>query len=242
MRPGILVTGGAGYIGSHVVLKLVAAGHRVVVLDDLSSGFRDAVIGAPLVVGDCGDADCVRAVLREYGVRTLVHFAARTIVPESVADPLRYYAGNTCATRCLLAECTAAGVRHVVFSSTAAVYGIPQDGSDKKKDGNEPKNPEQPSLEAVLERRALASLDLDLRESALDKSLQDLRSLELQIKTERERLDLWKQSFDNRIASLESGRTEQAIVELQQAIEAMQPKQAKDQLLQILNSPPKSRG
>jgi hypothetical protein len=122
----------------------------------------------------------------------------------------------------------------------AAVYGIPQDGSDKKKDGNEPKNPEQPSLAAVLERRALASLDLDLRESALDKSLQDLRSLELQIKTERERLDLWKQSFDNRIASLESGRTEQAIVELQQAIEAMQPKQAKDQLLQILSSPPRS--
>ena len=126
------------------------------------------------------------------------------------------------------------------LSILAAVYGIPQDGADKKKDGNEPKNPEQPSLEAVLERRALASLDLDLRESALDKSLQDLRSLELQIKTERERLDLWKQSFDNRIASLESGRTEQAIVELQQAIEAMQPKQAKDQLLQILNSPPKS--
>lgn len=122
----------------------------------------------------------------------------------------------------------------------AAVYGIPQDGSEKKKDGNETKNPEQPSLEAVLEKRALASLDLDLRESALDKSLQDLRSLESQIKTERERLDLWKQSFDARIASLENGRTEQAIVELQQAIEAMQPKQAKDQLLQIMNTPPKS--
>lgn len=122
----------------------------------------------------------------------------------------------------------------------AAVYGIPQDGSEKKKDGDEAKNPEQPSLEAVLEKRALASLDLDLRESALDKSLQDLRSLESQIKTERERLDLWKQSFDARIATLESGRTEQAIVELQQAIEAMQPKQAKDQLLQILNTPPKS--
>lgn len=122
----------------------------------------------------------------------------------------------------------------------AAVYGIPQDGSQKKAEGEKEKNPEQPSLQAVVERRALASLDLDLRESALDKSLQDLRNLESQIKTERQRLDLWKQSFDNRIASLETGRTDQAIVELQQAIEAMQPKQAKDQLLQILNTPPKS--
>jgi hypothetical protein len=122
----------------------------------------------------------------------------------------------------------------------AAVYGIPQDGAAKKAEGSETKNPEQPSLEAVMERRALASLDLDLRESALDKGLQDLRSLESQIKTERDRLDLWKQSFDKRIATLETGRTEQAIVELQQAIEAMQPKQAKDQLMQILNTPPKS--
>jgi flagellar motility protein MotE (MotC chaperone) len=122
----------------------------------------------------------------------------------------------------------------------AAVYGIPPDGSEKKKEGEQEKNPEQPSLEAVVERRALASLDLDLRESALDKSLQDLRNLEAQIKTERDRLDLWKQSFDSRIASLETGRTDQAIVELQQAIEAMQPKQAKEQLMQILTTPPKS--
>lgn len=122
----------------------------------------------------------------------------------------------------------------------AAVYGIPQDGSAKKVEAGKDTNPEQPSLEAVLERRALTSLDLDLRESALDKGLQDLRSLESQIKIERDRLDLWKQSFDKRIATLETGRTEQAIVELQQAIEAMQPKQAKDQLMQILNTPPKS--
>jgi len=137
----ILVTGGAGYIGSHVVLKLVAAGHRVVVLDDLSSGFRGAVIGAPLVIGDCGDADLVRAVLREHGVRALVHFAARTIVPESVADPLRYYANNTCVTRSLLAECAAAGVRHVVFSSTAAVYGIPPEGRASEDTPTVPINP-----------------------------------------------------------------------------------------------------
>jgi UDP-glucose 4-epimerase len=137
----ILVTGGAGYIGSHAVLKLVAAGHRVVVLDDLSTGFREAVIGAPLVVGNCGDADCVRAVLREYGVRTLMHFAARTIVPESVVDPLRYYANNTCATRSLLAECTNAGVQHVVFSSSAAVYGIPPGGRAGEDTPTVPINP-----------------------------------------------------------------------------------------------------
>lgn len=85
----ILVTGGAGYIGSHVVLKLVAACHRVVMLDDLSTGFREAVVGAPLVVGNCGDGALVDTLLREYRVDTLLHFAARTIVPESVADPLR---------------------------------------------------------------------------------------------------------------------------------------------------------
>ncbi len=122
----------------------------------------------------------------------------------------------------------------------AALYGIEQPANQKPADVKAGQNPEQPSLESVLERRALASLDLDLRESALDKSLQDLRNLESQIKTERQRLDLWKQSFDNRIATLETGRTQQAIVELQQTIEALQPKQAKDQILQIMNTPPRS--
>jgi len=124
----ILVTGGAGYIGSHVVLQLVEAGRRVIVLDDLSTGFREAVHGAPLVVGDCGDGARVGGLLREHAVDTVFHFAARTVVPESVADPLRYYASNTCATRNLLEACACAGVRHVVFSSTAAVYGIPPGG------------------------------------------------------------------------------------------------------------------
>jgi UDP-glucose 4-epimerase len=142
MKSGtILVTGGAGYIGSHVVLKLVAAGHRVVVLDDLSTGFREAVIGAPLVVGNCGDSALVAGVLREHGVDTLMHFAARTIVPESVADPLRYYGNNTCATRNLLAECAKAGVKHVVFSSTAAVYGIPAGGRAAEDAPTAPINP-----------------------------------------------------------------------------------------------------
>ena len=117
----ILVTGGAGYIGSHVVLQLVEAGERVVVLDDLSAGFREAVIGAELIVGNVGDPQLVARVLRENDVDTVMHFAARTIVPESVADPLRYYGNNTCATRNLLACCKDAGVAHFVFSSTAAV-------------------------------------------------------------------------------------------------------------------------
>jgi UDP-glucose 4-epimerase len=111
----ILVTGGAGYIGSHVVLQLVEAGEKVVVLDDLSTGFRDAVIGAELVVGNVGDQALVAKVLRDHDVDTVMHFAARTIVPESVADPLRYYGNNTCATRNLLECCRDAAVAQIVF-------------------------------------------------------------------------------------------------------------------------------
>lgn len=137
----ILVTGGAGYIGSHVVLQLVEAGERVLVLDDLSTGFRDAVIGAELIVGDVGDATLVSRLLREHDCDTVMHFAARTIVPESVADPLRYYGNNTCATRSLLACCAEAGVRQIVSSSTAAVYGIPKDGMASEDTPTAPINP-----------------------------------------------------------------------------------------------------
>ncbi|HET9485658.1 MAG TPA: UDP-glucose 4-epimerase GalE [Xanthomonadales bacterium] len=140
-RPSILVTGGAGYIGSHVVLQLIAAGERVVVLDNLSTGFRDAVLGAPLVVGDTGDRELVARVLTEHSVDTVMHFAARTIVPESVADPLRYYGNNTCASRNLLECCVAAGVAHFVFSSTAAVYGIPEGGRASEDTPTRPINP-----------------------------------------------------------------------------------------------------
>jgi UDP-glucose 4-epimerase len=126
-RASILVTGGAGYIGSHVVLQLRALGEQVVVLDDLSTGFRQAVLDTPLVVGKVGDRDLVMEILRTHAIDTVMHFAAHTIVPESVANPLKYYGNNTCSTRNLLECCVETGVRHFVFSSTAAVYGIPAD-------------------------------------------------------------------------------------------------------------------
>src|SRR5215510_12496222 len=95
----ILVTGGAGYIGSHTVLQLRARGERVVVLDNLYTGFRQSVLDTPLVVGNVGDCDTVLETLRKHGVNTVMHFAAHTIVPESVAEPLKYYGNNTCGTR-----------------------------------------------------------------------------------------------------------------------------------------------
>ena len=126
-RASILVTGGAGYIGSHVVLQLRAKGEQVVVLDDLSTGFRQAVLDTPLVVGKVGDRDLVMEILRTHHVDTVLHFAAHTIVPESVSNPLKYYGNNTCSTRNLLECCVETGVKNFVFSSTAAVYGIPTD-------------------------------------------------------------------------------------------------------------------
>jgi UDP-glucose 4-epimerase len=138
---GILVTGGAGYIGSHVALQLRARGERVVVLDDLSRGFRQAVLDTPLVVGKVGDRDTVLRVLKEHEVDTVLHFAAYTIVPESVSDPLKYYGNNTCSTRALLECCVEAKVRHFVFSSTAAVYGTPAEGFAAESTPTAPINP-----------------------------------------------------------------------------------------------------
>ncbi len=140
-QTSILVTGGAGYIGSHVVLQLRGRGERVVVLDDLSRGFRQAVLDAPLVIGHVGDRATVSALLREHQVDTVMHFAAFTIVPESVRDPLKYYGNNTCATGNLLECCLAAGVRYFVFSSTAAVYGIPASGVAGEDTPTAPINP-----------------------------------------------------------------------------------------------------
>src|SRR5580704_9615553 len=142
MNPGtILVTGGAGYIGSHVVLQLRARGERVVVLDSLVTGFRQAVVDCPLVVGNVGDREQVLAVMREHGVDTVMHFAAHTVVPESVADPLKYYRNNTCATQNLLQCCTESGIKQFVFSSTAAVYGIPAEAYAEETTPTAPINP-----------------------------------------------------------------------------------------------------
>jgi UDP-glucose 4-epimerase len=137
----ILVTGGAGYIGSHVVRQLTERGERVVVLDNLSTGFADAVIGAELVVGDMADRALVDGLLARHQVDTVMHFAAHTVVPESVADPLKYYGNNTCGTRSLLAACQAAGVGRFVFSSTAAVYGMPDSGVADEDTPTRPINP-----------------------------------------------------------------------------------------------------
>jgi UDP-glucose 4-epimerase len=121
----ILVTGGAGYIGSHAVLELLDAGEEVIVLDNLSTGFRRAVPDAArLVVGDVGDQGLVRQVLSEARVDAIMHFAGSIIVPESVSDPLGYYLNNTCKSRNLIACAVEAGLKHFIFSSTAAVYGI----------------------------------------------------------------------------------------------------------------------
>jgi UDP-glucose 4-epimerase len=125
-RKGVLVTGGAGYIGSHVVKQLGERGERLVVLDNLSTGFREAVLYGDLIEGDTGDTELVGRILRDYEVEAILHFAAHTIVPESVSNPLKYYGNNTCKTRNLLQCAAEAGVRHFIFSSTAAVYGIPE--------------------------------------------------------------------------------------------------------------------
>jgi UDP-glucose 4-epimerase len=136
----VLVTGGAGYIGSHTLLQLTARGEKVVVLDNLSTGFRQAVRDVTLVEGNVGDRALVDRLLAEHRVDTIIHFAAHTVVPESVSNPLKYYGNNTCATRSLLEAASAAGVKHFVFSSTAAVYGIPASGQASEESATSPIN------------------------------------------------------------------------------------------------------
>jgi len=136
----ILVTGGAGYIGSHVVRQLGEAGAEVVVLDNLIKGFRQAVTASDLVVGDVGDVELVSRLLAEHQIDTVMHFAAHISVAESVAMPLKYYGNNTCATRSLLQACIENNIKNFVFSSSAAVYGIPQDGYASEESPTNPIN------------------------------------------------------------------------------------------------------
>ena len=139
----VLVTGGAGYIGSHMVHALVDAGERVVVLDDLSTGFDWALPqGASFVVGDAGDQTRVARLIAEHRIEAIVHFAASVVVPDSVRDPLGYYRNNTVNSRALIEAAVKGGVRHFIFSSTAAVYGNPERVPVCEGDATVPTSPE----------------------------------------------------------------------------------------------------
>jgi len=138
----VLVTGGAGYIGSHTVLALLDAGFQVVVLDNLSTGRRAAVPSAvPLVEGNIADADLVGRLVTEHGIGSVIHFAGSVVVPESIADPLRYYENNTAASRTLIEACVRNGIDRFIFSSTAAVYGMPEVSPVTETTPTEPINP-----------------------------------------------------------------------------------------------------
>ena len=138
----ILVTGGAGYIGSHMVYALVDRGDEVIVLDNLSTGMRSLVAEqAKFVEGDAGDMVLAASLLRTHGVTAIIHFAGSVVVPESVDKPLDYYANNTVASRNLIAVCVQEGVKNLVFSSTAAVYGTPEQNPVPENSRTVPINP-----------------------------------------------------------------------------------------------------
>ena len=140
-QSSVLVTGGAGYIGSHVVRQLGEAGESVIVLDNLSTGFEKAVTAGQFFMGDTADTALLDRILSERSVDTVMHFAAKTIVPESVADPLRYYRNNTANTLNVLEACKRHRVKNFVFSSTAAVYGVLEGGKADETTATAPINP-----------------------------------------------------------------------------------------------------
>ncbi|PHQ62090.1 MAG: UDP-glucose 4-epimerase GalE [Sphingobium sp.] len=142
IKPTVLVTGGAGYIGSHAVLALKDAGYGVVVIDNLVTGFDWAVPhDVPLVRGDIADQPLVEATLRDHGIRAIMHFAGSVVVPESVENPLKYYHNNSAKTRDLIESAVRVGVPHFIFSSTAATYGTPDVEAVREDTPQRPINP-----------------------------------------------------------------------------------------------------
>jgi len=138
----VLVTGGAGYIGSHMTLELVDKGEQVVVLDNLVTGVRAQVSEkATFVEGDIADKDLVRDILKTHKVEAVIHFAGSVVVPESVEDPLKYYSNNTAKSRDLIESCIAGGVKQFIFSSTAAVYGVTEEASIAEDAAKDPASP-----------------------------------------------------------------------------------------------------
>jgi UDP-glucose 4-epimerase len=141
-KPNVLVTGGAGYIGSHAVLALRAAGYQVAVIDDLSTGNREVVPhDVAFFEGNIADRELVDRILREQRIGAVMHFAGSIVVPESVERPLKYYGNNTLASHALISAAVDAGVEHILFSSTAAVYGAPERVPVREDDPTLPINP-----------------------------------------------------------------------------------------------------
>jgi UDP-glucose 4-epimerase len=156
----VLVTGGAGYIGSHMTLELADRGDKIVVLDNLTTGVRAQVAeSATFVQGDIRDSALVRYTLKKYDVEAVIHFAGSIVVPESVENPLLYYSNNTAASRDLIESCVASGVKQFIFSSTAAVYGVNDQASvaeDAIKDPSSPYGRSKLMTEWMLEDAAHA--------------------------------------------------------------------------------------
>ena len=138
----VLVTGGAGYIGSHMVLALLDAGHQPVIVDDFSTGHEQLVPnGVPVFRGNVADAGLVAEICNSYEIDAVVHFAASIVVPESVNDPLKYYLNNTASTTRFIVACVEAGIKRFVFSSTAAVYGNQDHNPINEDASTQPENP-----------------------------------------------------------------------------------------------------
>ena len=167
-KPPVLVTGGAGYIGSHAVLALRDAGWRVAVIDDLSNGSREVVPqGVPFYQGSISERVLVDSIIDQLGIGAIMHFAGSIVVPESVEHPLDYYANNTLASHALISAAVAAGIKHMLFSSTAAVYGAPRQVPIVEDDPKLPINPYGASKLMTERMLADASAAHDLNFGAL---------------------------------------------------------------------------